>query len=174
MSEATTSPMLTEQFMVDPYTVIARLRAEDPVHWCPIPGFGFWFVTRYDDVRQLFTDPNVTNDPRAYERYVAPPEGSYMAKVADKGLFSLPPEEHARVRRLVSAAFTPRAIARMDDQVGACQRVQGCLPQQAVRVRDQADSVHGTARTASAISSATRAASADGSAARVICRPITT
>ena len=40
-----------------------------------------------------------------------------MAKVADKGLFSLPPEEHARVRRLVSAAFTPRAIARMDQQV---------------------------------------------------------
>jgi len=117
MSEATTSPMLTEQFMVDPYTVIARLRAEDPVHWCPIPGFGFWFVTRYDDVRQLFTDPNVTNDPRAYERYVAPPEGSYMAKVADKGLFSLPPDEHARVRRLVSAAFTPRAISRMDQQV---------------------------------------------------------
>jgi cytochrome P450 enzyme len=111
------SPMLTEEFMLEPYKVIARLRQEDPVHYAPIPGFGFWFVTRYDDVRELFTDPNVTNDPRAYERYVPPPEGSYMAKVADKGLFSLPPEEHARVRRLVSAAFTPRAIARMDQQV---------------------------------------------------------
>jgi len=109
------SPMLTEEFMLEPYKVIARLRAEDPVHF--LPGIGFWFVTRYDDVRQLFTDPNVTNDPRAWEGYVPPPEGSYMAKVADRGLFSLPPDEHARVRRLVSAAFTPRAIARMDQQV---------------------------------------------------------
>jgi cytochrome P450 enzyme len=114
MSEAL-SPMLTEEFMVDPYPVIARLRRDDPVHF--VPGLGFWFVTRYDDVRQLFTDPNVTNDPRAYERYVPPAPGTYMAKVADKGLFSLPPDEHARVRRLVSAAFTPRAIARMDQQV---------------------------------------------------------
>ena len=107
--------MLTEEFMVDPYKVIARLRQEDPVHF--VPGLGFWFVTRYDDVRQLFTDPNVTNDPRAYENYVPPTPGSYMAKNADKGLFSLPPDEHARVRRLVSAAFTPRAVARMDQQV---------------------------------------------------------
>lgn len=112
---APSSPMLTEEFMLDPYKVIARLRAEDPVHF--VPGLGFWFVTRYDDVRQLFTDPNVTNDPRAYEHYIPPAPGSYMAKVEGQGLFSLPPEEHARVRRLVSAAFTPRAIARMDQQV---------------------------------------------------------
>src|SRR5262245_64317423 len=114
MSETTVapaSPMLTEEFMLEPYKVIARLRQEDPVHF--VPGIGFWFVTRYDDVRNLFTDPNVTNDPRAYEFYVAPPEGSYMAKNEGKGLFSLPPEEHARVRRLVSAWLTGRGNARM-------------------------------------------------------------
>ena len=117
MSEANApaSPMLTEEFMLEPYKVIARLRQEDPVHF--MPAMGFWFVTRYDDVRQLFTDPNVTNDPRAYEFYIPPAPGTYMAKVEGKGLFSLPPDEHARVRRLVSAAFTPRAIARMDQQV---------------------------------------------------------
>ncbi len=117
MSETSvpSSPMLTEEFMFEPYKVIARLRQEDPVHF--VPGIGFWFVTRYDDVRNLFTDPNVTNDPRAYEFYVPPAPGTYMAKNEGKGLFSLPPEEHARVRRLVSAAFTPRAISRMDQQV---------------------------------------------------------
>ncbi len=109
------SPVLSEEFVLEPHTVIARLRAEDPVHF--VPGLGFWMVTRYDDVRHLFTDPNVTNDPRVYEHYVAPPEGTFMRWVSDHGLFSLPPEEHARVRRLVSAAFTPRAIARMDAQV---------------------------------------------------------
>jgi len=114
----TPSPVLSEEYVTDPYPIIARLRAEDPIHFVPAaPGFSFWMATRYDDVRQLFTDPNVTNDPRAYENYVAPPEGTYMRWASDNGLFSLPPEEHARVRRLVSAAFTPRAVARMDDQV---------------------------------------------------------
>jgi cytochrome P450 len=114
-AEVAGSPVLTEEFLIEPHAVIARLRAEDPVHF--VPGPGFWFVTRYDDVRRLFTDPDVTNDPRVYEYYVAPPEGTFMRWASDHGLFSLPPDEHARVRRLVSAAFTPRAIARMDAQV---------------------------------------------------------
>jgi cytochrome P450 len=109
------SPVLSEEYLTAPHEVIARLRAEDPIHF--VPGLGFWLATRYDDVRQLFTDPNVTNDPRAWEHYVAPAEGTYMKWVSDNGLFSLPPEQHARVRRLVSAAFTPRAVARMDAQV---------------------------------------------------------
>jgi cytochrome P450 len=109
------SPVLGDAYVLDPYPIIARLRSEDPVHF--VPGIGFWLVTRYDDVRRLFTDENVTNDPRAYEYYVPPPEGSFMRWASDHGLFSLPPDEHARVRRLVSAAFTPRAIARMTAQV---------------------------------------------------------
>jgi cytochrome P450 len=109
------SPILSEEFVLDPHAVIARLRAEDPVHF--VPGFGFWMVTRHDDVRRLFTDPDATNDPRAYEHWMAPPEGSFMRWAADHSLFALPPDEHARVRRLVSAAFTPRAIARMNAQV---------------------------------------------------------
>jgi cytochrome P450 len=108
------SPVLSEAYVLDPYPIIARLRSEDPVHF--VPGIGLWMVTRYDDVRRLFTDENVTNDPRAYE-YFMPPEDPFMRWAADHGLFSLPPEEHARVRRLVSAAFTPRAIARMTAQV---------------------------------------------------------
>jgi cytochrome P450 enzyme len=113
MSDAP-SPVMTEEFLLDPTPVIARLRAEDPVHFVP---FGnFWLVTRYDDVRRLFTDPNVTNDRRAWESYV-PPQGKFMRWVADNGLFALPPEEHARVRRLVTSTFTPRAVARMDGQV---------------------------------------------------------
>jgi cytochrome P450 len=115
MGEDSAYPMLTEEYKREPHKVIARLREQDPVHW--VPGIGFWYVTRYDDVRRLFTDPNVTNDQRAWDRYVAPAEGTFMRWVSEHGLFSLPPDEHARVRRLVSAAFTPRAIARMDDQV---------------------------------------------------------
>jgi len=109
------SPVLSEEYVLDPYAVVARLREEDPVHF--VPGLGFWLVTRYEDVSRLFTDDNVTNDPRAYEHYVAPPEGTFLRWASDNSLFSLPPEGHARLRRLVSAAFTPRAIARMNAQV---------------------------------------------------------
>src|SRR5215471_8924239 len=98
-AERLDSPVLSEEFLLEPHKVIAWLRAEDPVHF--VPGLGFWMVTRYDDVRRLFTDPDATNDPRAYEHYVAPPEGTFMRWVSEHGLFSLPPEEHARVRRLV-------------------------------------------------------------------------
>src|SRR5512134_3860466 len=95
-SGITPSPVLSEEYVTDPYPIIARLRAEDPIHFVPaLPGFSFWLATRYDDVRQLFTDPNVTNDPRAYENYVAPPEGTYMRWASDHGLFALPPDEHA-------------------------------------------------------------------------------
>ena len=70
------SPVLSEAYVLDPYPIIARLRSEDPVHF--VPGLGLWMVTRYDDVRRLFTDESVTNDPRAYEYYVPPPEGSFI------------------------------------------------------------------------------------------------
>src|SRR5215475_6618354 len=114
-AEVIESPVLSEAYIIDPVPQIARLRSDDPVHF--VPGLGVWLVTRYDDVRRLFTDPDATNDPRAFEHYVPPPEGTFSRWAADNGLFSLPPDEHARVRRLVSAAFTPRAIARMDAQV---------------------------------------------------------
>jgi len=114
-ASALESPVLSDEYVLDPYPIIARLRTDDPVHF--VPGIGFWMVTRYDDVRRLFTDENVTNDPRVYEYFVPPPEGTFMRWATDHGLFSLPPDEHARVRRLVSAAFTPRAIARMTAQV---------------------------------------------------------
>ena len=110
------SPIQSEDFIFNPYEVIARLRGEDPVHW--VPGFGFWWVTRYDDIRRLLDDPdNATGDRRAWEFYVAPPEGSFMRWVADHNLFALSRAEHARVRRIVSAAFTPRAVARIEGQV---------------------------------------------------------
>ena len=108
-------PFLTEEYSRDPAPVVARIRAEDPVHW--IPGVDAWMVTRYDDVRQLFADPNVTPNPFAFERYQPPPEGTAMRWVAENTPFAAPPEQHARMRRLVSAAFTPRAIRRQEKQV---------------------------------------------------------
>src|SRR5262245_7220324 len=100
----------------DPAPIVHRLRAEDPVHY--VPALGFWFVTRHDDVKRLFHDPeNVTPDRRVWERFEPRSEGSALRWVDDAGLMSLEPAAHSRARRLVSSAFTPRAIRRMEEQI---------------------------------------------------------
>ena len=110
-------PSLQELFMgEDPYRMVHRLRETDPVY--RVPGTSFWLVTRHDDVRALFRDQeNVTADARAGEGFRPRPEGSYLRWMQEHGLLALPPEQHTRIRRLVSAAFTPRAVRRMDDQI---------------------------------------------------------
>jgi cytochrome P450 enzyme len=100
----------------DPYPMLHRLRAEDPVHRVEPPGF--WLVLRHDDVKRLFHDPEyVSNDRRLWPLHTPQPEGSMLRWAEDKGLFSASAEDHARIRRLVSAAFTPRAVRRMEGQV---------------------------------------------------------
>ena len=97
----------------DPHPGIHRLRAEDPVHF--VEDLGFWVVFRHDDAKRLFHDPeHVTNDMRVWEHHVPTGEGTLWRWAEENGLFSVGPEEHARIRRLVSAAFTPRAIRRME------------------------------------------------------------
>jgi cytochrome P450 len=98
------------------WEALHRLRETNPVY--RIPGTGFWLVTRHDDVRALFRDQeNVTADARAGAGFQPRPEGSYLRWMQENGLLALSPEEHARIRRLVSAAFTPRAVRRMDGQI---------------------------------------------------------
>ena len=110
-----TDPFLSETFVTDPISVIAKVRESDPIHF--IPGLNAWMVTRWAHVRELFTHPSTTNDRRAFEHYRLPAEGTVQRWLAENGLFSAPPEQHARMRRLVSSALTPRAVARMESQV---------------------------------------------------------
>lgn len=110
-----TDPYLSDEFITDPVGVIGRMREQDPVHL--ISGINAWMVTNWKDVRELFTHPSTTNDRRAYENYRLPPEGSAARWFAENSLFAVEPERHARMRNLVSAALTPRAVKRMEGQV---------------------------------------------------------
>src|SRR4029450_7836408 len=110
------SPFLAPGFMDDPYPALAKLREEDPVHY--VAPLGFWFILRHDDGTRLFHDPEyATPDRRAWGDCVPRPAGSFMRWVEDNGFFSLPPEEHARLRKLFSAALTPPAVNRSGAQV---------------------------------------------------------
>jgi hypothetical protein len=114
--QAPASPFLDPAFQEDPYPALAKLRAEDPVHF--VAELGLWFILRHDDVKRLFNDPeHATPDRRAWEHFRPRPEGTFMRWVEDNGFFSLPAEEHTRLRKLFSAALTPRAVKRYEAQV---------------------------------------------------------
>ena len=99
----------------DPAPIVHALRRDDPVHFVPL---GFWFVTRHDDVKRLFNDPeNVTQDRRVWEHFAPRPEGTLLRWMEDRSLAAQGPEAHARFRKLFSAALTPRAVRRMDAQI---------------------------------------------------------
>jgi len=103
-------PFLEMLAAADPSPLLHALRASDPVHL--VEPLGFWLVTRHDDVKRLYNDPdNVTNDKRVWEHNVPHRDGTMLRWAEDHGLFSLAPEDHARVRRLVFGAADPRGGA---------------------------------------------------------------
>ncbi len=108
-------PLLSEEYFEHPEDMIAELRESDPVHY--IASIDAWMITRYDDVRQLFADPNVSNDRSHYKGYEPAPEGSYLRWMSEHNFFSAPEDEHQRMRDLVSKSMTPRGVRRMEGQI---------------------------------------------------------
>jgi len=101
------NPFLPE-FIADPYPSYRRLREEDPVHRS---GFGFWVLTRYDDVVTLLRDPRFGRDryqPLLRARFGEDASGGISGSM----LFRDPPD-HTRLRGLVNKAFTPRVVETM-------------------------------------------------------------
>jgi cytochrome P450 len=100
----------------DPAPRLHSLRAEDPVHF--VEPLGFWFVTRHDDVKQLFNDPeNASQDRHHWEHYAPAPAGTLVHWLQEESLMSQGVEGHTRFRRLFNGALTPRAVRRMDAQI---------------------------------------------------------
>ncbi|MCY9787304.1 cytochrome P450 [Nocardiopsis sp. EMB25] len=97
---------------VDP--TYAKLRAREPVARVRMPHGGqAWLLTRHEDIREALTDPRLSLHAGAdwdVPRVAPRPLDSV-------GLMGMPPEQHRRLRRLVSRAFTPRRVADMLPEV---------------------------------------------------------
>ncbi len=79
---------------------------------------GFWFVTRHDDVKQLFNNPeNASQSRTEWEHFVPAKEGTMLRWLEDQSSIGQGPEEHVRFRGLFNGALTPRAVRRMDAQI---------------------------------------------------------
>jgi cytochrome P450 enzyme len=104
---------------VNPYPALAALRAQGPVsYW---PEGRAWLVTRYDDIVAVMRDARRFSTNRAEWEFAAA-EGTAvtlpeLAELNKAGLFALSGADHARVRKLVSPALTPRAIERLRPEI---------------------------------------------------------
>jgi cytochrome P450 len=98
-----------------PYTAYARLREAGGVHQAVKPSGGHvWVISRHTDVKALLSDPRMSiearNSRHGYQGLGLPP-------ALDAHLMNVDDEAHARLRRLVSTAFTSRRIEAQRERI---------------------------------------------------------
>ncbi|WP_323747632.1 cytochrome P450 family protein [Catenulispora rubra] len=100
-----------------PYDAYAQLREAGGAHQAVKPSGGaVWVISRYADVKALLSDPRMSietrNSRHGYQGFGLPP-------ALDEHLMNVDDEAHARLRRLVSSAFTPRRVEAQREHVQA-------------------------------------------------------
>jgi cholest-4-en-3-one 26-monooxygenase len=101
-----------------PHEVFDRLRREEPVFWNARegdPDGGFWALTRYADVVRVSRDPATFTSSLGFS---APREVPANPAFAENIMYRDPPD-HTRHRKPLNRAFTPRAMADLEQQVRA-------------------------------------------------------
>ena len=105
----------------DPFPLFAAVRELGPVHAVTLAdGHDAWLVVGYEEARVALNDPRLSKDMHAAlatgDGVVA--EGLPGPSFA-RHMLSVDPPDHSRLRRLVSAAFTPRRVEALRPRVQA-------------------------------------------------------
>ena len=107
-------------FTDDPYPQYTALRAAAPVYQHPM---GFWLLTGYEDVAWLLRagmsveDRNVAQGPFRELRDQLYGDGPDAERATGLSMLDRDPPDHTRLRRLVSKAFTPRAVQALTPRI---------------------------------------------------------
>jgi cytochrome P450 len=107
-------------FTDDPYPQYTALRAAAPVYQHPM---GFWLLTGYEDVAWLLRagmsveDRNVAEGPFRELRDQLYGDSYDAERATGLSMLDRDPPDHTRLRRLVSKAFTPRAIQALTPRI---------------------------------------------------------
>lgn len=97
----------------DPYPFYRRLREHAPVMWDPF--MHTWVVTRYDDVQRVLKEFSADRTPNPEKmRALGLPSMEPVAQLMAQQMLFLDPPQHTRLRKLCSAAFTPRRVEAME------------------------------------------------------------
>jgi cytochrome P450 len=115
-------------FIADPYPVYAELRTTAPVSYDEATDH--WLVTRHQDVNALLRDRRFGRtylhaaSHREMGRSAPPVWHAPFWDLINAGILDMEGADHARVRRLVSKAFTPAYVEGLRPRV---QRIVGAL-----------------------------------------------
>jgi cytochrome P450 len=107
-------------FADDPYPQYATLREQAPVYQHP---FGFWLLTSYEDVSWLLRAPglSVEDDHVAADSMLRQVReemyGDGGPRASAISMLDRDPPDHTRLRKLVSKAFTHRAIQALRPRI---------------------------------------------------------
>jgi cytochrome P450 len=116
MSPVEFPDLLGPSMVADPYPVYHRLRAVDPVHWHE--PFQAWVLTRYDDILPALHDLRLSSDRAGpIEQIIGHGELHPLFSLIGKRMTFTDPPQHTRLRRIVSKAFTPPAVAALRPRV---------------------------------------------------------
>lgn len=97
------------------WPVLAWLRANDPVHWHAEPdGPGFWVLTRYRDVVDVYTD-HETFSSRYGMRLDSNPAA--VSAVSQRMLIVSDPPGHTQLKRVLYRPFGPAEMPRIEASV---------------------------------------------------------
>ncbi|MFD0684656.1 cytochrome P450 [Actinomadura fibrosa] len=104
--------------VADPYPFLRRLRHERPVFWSE--HLSMWVLTRYADVRAAYRDNALFSSVGSLtiSRTLTPEVKELLGEhrsFLDDFAANVDPPKHTRMRRAISRAFTPRAVARLGD-----------------------------------------------------------
>jgi cytochrome P450 len=112
----------SSSFKRKPYSAYARLRDESPVarvrmRLPGMPSREAFLIARYQDVSALLRDPRFAKDP---DNAAAKVRGvPALFKPLTRNMLGVDDPDHARLKRLVQGAFTPRQIARLGGRTEA-------------------------------------------------------
>jgi cytochrome P450 len=79
---------------------------------------GYWAIVRHEDIRRISRDPTTFCSSHGVQFGDAPPE---MLE-ASQSFLAMDAPRHTKLRGLVSAAFTPRQVRRIEDGIQANAR----------------------------------------------------
>ena len=111
-----------------PVAELAELRRTEPVHWVDVPGGtggfgdeGYWLVTRHEDVKEVSLRSDVFSSSMNGAIPVWPQGMTRDVAVDLQRVVMLNKDdpEHARLRKIISRGFTPRALSRLEDELNA-------------------------------------------------------
>jgi len=137
-NEIVAPALASPRFKANPYPFYARLRDEAPVWRTTLPGRRTaWLVTRYENVAGVLKDDIFAKDrlnSMDREQLAKTPWVPGFLKPLERNMLDLDDPDHARLRAIVSKAFTPRLVERLRGRIGVlCEELLDAMEREGRR-----------------------------------------